>query len=60
MLNLAMAIAYLTVGTFLVLSPSADRIIPSEYVTTIAVVISLYGIFRLYRAYNQLSKGNLQ
>jgi len=58
-LNLVMSSAYLASGFFLWFSPHAVKFIPAEYVQTVAVMISIYGIFRMYRSYLQLTQRSI-
>ena len=59
-LNLSMAAAYLFSGGYLLISSAAGNVMPAEYTKTVGVAITIYGFFRLYRAYTQLNSRRLQ
>lgn len=50
-LNVGMALAYLSAGAFLFISPDAGRLVPTDYRIFVAVALVFYGIFRAVRAY---------
>jgi hypothetical protein len=54
-LNLSMAVTYLFCGGYLLISPIGAKVMPVEYTRTVGVAITIYGFFRLYRAYLQLN-----
>ena len=55
-LNFTMSLAYLACGVYLFASPAAGKIMPPEYIHTVAVCLCLYGFFRLFRVYHQYRK----
>lgn len=53
--NAVMALAYVACGLSLFFLPAAGRVIPGELCLPVAWALVLYGIFRGWRAFNQLS-----
>lgn len=51
MLNATMALAYMSAGAFLFLSPDAGKVVPADFRIPVAVALVFYGIFRAIRAY---------
>jgi hypothetical protein len=52
-LNGTMSVAYLFCGSFLLISPSAGKIMPAEYLHFVGGALVVYGLFRAYRSYHQ-------
>jgi hypothetical protein len=55
MLNLSMSLAYFFCGCFLLIHPSGGKIIGPEYILVVGCALVVYGCFRGYRAFLQLS-----
>lgn len=54
-LNFTMSMAYLFCGSYLLISPSAGKIVPAEYIHITATCLVVYGAFRMYRTFLQYS-----
>ncbi len=55
MLNLSMSLAYFFCGGFLLLHPAGGKIIGPEYILAVGCALVVYGGFRGYRAFLQLT-----
>lgn len=55
-LQIIMSLAYLGSGAFLWFHPGGRKVIAPEYITITSVVLIVYGVFRLIRAYLTYSK----
>lgn len=49
-----MSLLYMGSGAFLFTSEKANRILPSDFIPWTAAALLLYGLFRAYRAWNQI------
>ncbi len=57
-IKIMVAIAYIVLGGYVILSPNVAQILPIQMRITFAVVTTLYGVFRLYRGILAFKEGN--
>lgn len=58
-LKLVASVAYLFMGIYLLINPDLLKTlgtdIPKNYITALAIILTLYGLFRLFRVYQSFN-----
>jgi len=53
-----MAVVYVALSIVLLFTPFFDRTVPKELKIGVGIVLGIYGLFRIYRAYKKIKQRN--
>jgi hypothetical protein len=59
-INAAMSFLYMGSGIFLFRSPQGTKIVPIEMLPYVCLALVAYGVFRAFRAWNQLKPNKIR